>query len=188
MNQDPVLARAATLLLDLLRKALLPGVLFGEDDIRLTWPQASQDYRLGVTLYDIEAVRPYGTPVPVRVSENERRGPGESFALHFFVYANRQVPFDSLTAEDEMVLLEAVMRAVHNAEPRPLAGETVTIRFDTLTRQEKGALWQSLNAPLQPAVYLILEPLVVPSDKLEHFVPVRDVQIKSNKKEAHSSL
>ena len=187
MNQEPVLARAGELLRDLLGKALLPGVLYGEDDIRLTWPQASEDYRLGVTLYDIEAVRPYGTPVPVRLSETERRAPGESLALHFFVYANRKVPFDSLTAADEMVLLEAVLRAVHNAEPRPLAGETVTVRPDTLTRQEKVALWQSLNAPLQPAVYLVMEPLVIPSDKLERFVPVRDFQVKSNKKEAPSS-
>lgn len=183
MNREPVLTRAGELLRDLLQQALLPGVLYGADDIRLTWPQASEDYRLGVALYDVEAVRPYGTPVPVRLSETERRGPGESFALHFLVYANRKVPFDSLTAADEMVLLEAVLRAVHNAEPSSLAGETVTVRLDTLTRQEKTALWQSFNVPLQPAVYLVMEPLVVPSDKLERFVPVRNIQVKSNKKE-----
>lgn len=187
MNREPVLARAGDLLRELLQQALLPGVLSGEDDIRLTWPQASEDYRLGVALYDIETVRPYGTPVPVRLSETERRGPGESFTLRFLVYANRNVPFDSLTADDEMVLLEAVLRAVHNADPLSLAGTPVTLRMDTLTRSEKVALWQSFSAPLQPAVYLIMEPLVVPSDRLERFVPVRNIQIKSNKKEVTPS-
>lgn len=183
MNQEPVLTQAGGMLRELLQQALLPGVLSREEDIRLAWPQAQEDYRLGIALYDIEAVRPYGTPVPVRVGETERRGPAGSFALRFLVYANRNVPFNSMGAEDEMVLLEAVLRAVYNAEPRPLAGEEVSIRLDPVTRQEKAALWQSFNAPLQPAVYLVMEPLKVPSDKLEHFVPVRSIQVKSSKKE-----
>lgn len=187
MNQDPVLARAGEMLQNLLRGALVPGVLFREEDIRLTWPQAQEDYRLGISLYDIEAVRPYGTPLPVRVGETERRGPAGSFALRFLVYVNRKVPFDSMSAEDELVLLEAVLRAVYNAEPRPLAGEEVSIRLDPVTRQEKAALWQSFSTPMQPAVYLIMEPLKVPSDKLEHFVPVRSIQVKSSKKEGGSS-
>ena len=187
MSGAPVLEQAGKLLLEPLQEALVPSVLHSQDAIQITYPNAQQDYRVGVFLYDLEEVRPYGTPPPIRVSDTQRRGPNRTFALHFLVYANRKVPFDGMTALDEMLLLEAVMRAVHNFVPVELEGETVTIQFDSLTRQEKATLWQSLSSPLQPAVYLVMEPLVVPSTKLERFIPVRQVQIKSNRKKEDTS-
>lgn len=182
MSGAPILEQAGTLLLELLQKALVPSVLHTQDTIQITYPNSQQDYRLGVFLYDLEEVRPYGTPTPIRVSETQRQGASRTFSLHFLVYANRKVPFDGMTALDEMVLLEAVMRAVHNVVPQELAGETVTLQFDKLTRQDKVALWQSLSSPLQPAVYLVMEPLVVPSTKLERLIPVRQIQIQADQK------
>ena len=182
MNEAPVLEQAASRLLELLQEALIPSVLHSQDAIQITFPNSQQDYRLGIFLYDLEEVRPYGTPPSIRISDTQRQGPNRTFALRFLVYANRKVPFDGMTALDEMLLLEAVMRAVHNFAPVELGDETVTIQFDRLTRQEKATLWQSLSSPLQPAVYLVMEPLVVPSTKLERLIPVRQVQIKSGRK------
>lgn len=183
MSHAPILEQAENLLLELLGDALVPGVLHTRDSIQLCQPNGEQDYRLGVFPYDIEEARPYGTPVPVRISDTQRRSPSRAFSLRFLVFANRKAPFDSMTVTDEMILLEAVMRAIHNSCPAELEGETVSIRFDAITRQEKAALWQSLGAPLQAAIYLIMEPLVVLSTRLERFVPVRQVELKSQKKE-----
>lgn len=188
MSDGPVLEQGGNLLVELLRRALIPGVLYHQEDIGLANPTEEKDCRLAVSLYDMELVRPYGTPRPVRVGEDQIRGPGCIFALHFLVYANRKVPFDSMTAADEMALLEGTLRAVHNATPQTLAGETVEIRFQSISAQEKISLWQSLGVPLQPAVYLVMEPLVIPSDKLERFVPVREVNLKAHKKEGGESL
>lgn len=182
MSQEPVLEWAGNVLLDLLKEAIGRGVLQSEDDIQLTYPNGARDCRVGVFLYDMEEVRPYGTPPPVRTGETQRRGPDRAFALHFLVYANRKVPFDSMTALDELLLLEAAMRAVHSCPPVRLEGEPVSIRFDSLTLQEKTALWQSLGSPLQPAVYLVLEPLVIPSDRLERLYPVRQLQLHIRRK------
>lgn len=187
MRETSVLEQAGNLLLELLQKDLVPSVLQTPDTIQITYPNSQQDYRLGIFLYDLEEVRPYGTPPLVPVSDTQRRGPNRTFALHFLIYANRKVPFDGMTAFDEMLLLEAVMRAVHNFVPQKLEGETVTIQFDSLTRQDKATLWQSLNSPLQPAVYLVMEPLVVPSTKLERLIPVRQVQIKTDRKKENIS-
>ena len=188
MSEEPVLERAGALLLELLRENLVPSVLHEGDAIRITWPNSEEDYRVGVFLYDIEEARPYGTPAPVRMSDTQRRGASRVFALHFLVYANRKVSFDGMTALDEMTLVEAVMRAVHNAPSGALEGEPVTIRFDGLTCQEKVALWQSMSTPLQPAVYLVMEPFVVPSTRLERLIPVREVQVQSRKKEVQRPL
>lgn len=186
MSGGPVLEQAGSRLLELLRESIVPGVLQTQDSIQITYPNSQQDYRLGVFFYDVEEVRPYGTPTPVRVSETQRRGPSRCFALHALVYANRKSPFDSMTALDEMSLMEAVIRTVHNALPFELEGETVHIRFDPVDQERKSALWQSLSAPLQPAVYLVVEPLAVPSTRLERFVPVRELALKSQKKEETS--
>jgi len=182
MSREPVFERLGNLLLERLREELVPAVLNQEDDIKLTHPGAETDYRFGVFLHDIEEIRPYGPPAVVRVSEDTRRHPDCLLALHFLLYANRKVPFDSMTALDEMVLLEAGMRAVHSMQPLEVDGQMVRVQFHTLSAQEKTALWQSLSSPLQPAAYLTLEPVRIPSTRIRRTPPVREVQLSTRRK------
>ena len=123
MSEEPIFERIGNLLLERLRGEMVPSVLNQEDDLKLTHPGAETDYRFGVFLHDIEEVRPYGPPSAARVSADTRRHPDRLLALHFLLYANRKVPFDSMSALDEMVLLEAAMRAVHSMGPLRTAGQ-----------------------------------------------------------------
>ena len=100
------------------------------------------------------------------------------------MYANRKVPFDSMTALDEMVLLESAMRAVHSMEPLEVDGQEVKVTFHELARNEKTALWQSLSSPLQPAAYLTLEPVRIPSTRIRRTPPVREFQLTTKRKGA----
>ena len=183
VSQEPVFERIGSLLLERLRGEMIPAVLSQEDDIKLTHPGAETDYRFGVFLHDIEEVRPYGPSASVRLSEDTRRHPDCLLALHFLLYANRKVPFDSMSAVDEMVLLEAAMRAVHSMEPLEADGQKVNVRFHGLTANEKASLWQSLSSPLQPAAYLTLEPVRIPSTRIRRTPPVREVRITAGWKE-----
>lgn len=186
MNQQPILQQAGDLLLNMLREALVPVVLHAADDIQIAYPTAEQDYQIGVFLYDMEEMRPYGTALPTRISDTQRQGASRSLALHFLIYANRKMAFQSITALDEMVLMEAVIRTIHNSAPLFLEKDKLNIQLEALTRQDKVSLWQSISSPLQPAVYLVMEPVVIPSTKLEHFVPVRELVLKSHKKKEES--
>lgn len=183
MSQEPVFEQLSSLLLERLRGALVPAVLQQEDDIKLTHPGADTDYRFGVFLHDIEEVRPYGPPSSVRVDEATRRHPDRLLALHFLLYANRKAPFDSMGALDEMVLLEAAIRAVHSMGPLEVDGQKVKAGFHGLAAQEKAALWQSLGSPLQPAAYLTLEPVPIPSARIRRTPPVQEVQLTARRKE-----
>jgi len=182
MSREPVFERIGNLLLERLREEMVPAVLTREDDIKLTHPGAETDYRFGVFLHDIEEVRPYGPPASVRVSEDTRRHPDRLLALHFLLYANRKVPFDSMTALDEMVLLEAGIRAVHSMEPLEVDGQKVKVEFHEMAVNEKAALWQSLSSPLQPAAYLTLEPVRIPSTRIRRTPPVREVRLSTKRK------
>ena len=184
MSEEPVFERIGNLLLERLREEMVPAVLNQGDDIKLTHPGAETDYRFGVFLHDIEEVRPYGPPSSVRLSEDTRRRPDRLLALHFLMYANRKVPFDSVTALDEMVLLESAMRAVHSMEPLEVDGQAVKVTFHELARNEKTALWQSLSSPLQPAAYLTLEPVRIPSTRIRRTPPVREFQLTTKRKGA----
>ncbi|WP_373165990.1 Pvc16 family protein [Agathobaculum sp. Marseille-P7918] len=182
MSMQPVFQQAGDLLLHLLNEALVPAVLNHEDCIRITYPHAEQDYQIGIFLYDIEEIRPYGTPLPVRISETQRQGASLNISLHFLVYANRSMAFQSMTAQDEIILMEAVVRALHNNEPVVLEGQKLSIRLECLTRQEKTSLWQSFGSGLQPAIYLVMEPIVIPSTRLEQVIPVQSFHLKTPKK------
>jgi len=182
MSREPVFERIGALLLERLWGEMVPSVLNQEDDIKLTHPGAETDYRFGVFLHDIEEVRPYGPPSALRESEDTRRYPDCLLALHFLLYANRKAPFDSMSALDEMVLLEAALRAVHNMEPLEVDDQKVRASFHRLTRNDRTALWQSLNSPLQPAAYLTLEPVRIPSGRIRRTPPVREVQISARRR------
>lgn len=183
MSQEPVFEQLGKLLLERLRRELAPAVLNQGDDIKLAHPGAEADYRFGVFLHDIEEVRPYGPPSSVRVDEATRRHPDRLLALHFLLYANRKAPFDSMGALDEMVLLEAAIRAAHSMGPLEVDGQKVRVGFHGLAAQEKAALWQSLGSPLQPAAYLTLEPVRIPSARIRRTPPVREVQLAARRKE-----
>lgn len=182
MNDEPVFERLGSLLLDRLRGEMAPSVLSRRDDIKMAHPGTESDYRFGVFLYDIEEIRPYGPAASVRIGEDARRHPDCLLALHFLLYANRKVPFDSMSAMDEMVLLEAALRAVHSMGDLEANGQKVKAEFQELARSEKTALWQSLSSPLQPAVYLTLEPVRIPSTRICRTPPVREIQITTKRK------
>lgn len=182
MSQEPIFEQLGSLLLERLRGEMVPAVLNEGDDIKLTHPGAETDYRFGVFLHDIEEVRPYGPPPSVRVDEDTRRHPDRLLALHFLLYANRKVPFDSMDALDEMVLLEAAMRAAHSMGPLEVDGQKVRVGFHGLAGTEKTALWQSLGSPLQPAAYLTLEPVRIPSTRIRRTPPVREVRLAAKRK------
>lgn len=182
MSREPVFQQAGRLLLERLREEMSPSVLNLADDVKLAHPGEETDYRFGVFLHDWEETRPCGPPAPVRLSGDTRRHPDCLLALHFLLYANRAVPFDSMTATDELVLLEAAVRAVHSMEPLAVGGQSVRVEFHELTAGDKAALWQSLNSPLQPAVYLTLEPVRIPSGRIQRTAPVREVQLTARQK------
>lgn len=184
MNQEPIFERVAGLLLTRLRGAMVPGVLNAEDAVKLAHPGADADYRFGVFLYDIQEVRPNGPPGMRRVSESEHQFPDRLLALHFLLYANRKVPFDSMDAGDEMILLEAAIREIHSMGALELDGAPVKVFFDELTRGEKVSLWQSLSSPFQAAAYLRLEPVPVPSARIRIIPPVREVSVNAHRKGA----
>lgn len=182
MSQEPIFERLAALLLERLRQEMVPMVLNSPDDIKMTYPGSETDHRLGVFLYNMEELRSCGPPPPVRMDEETRRHPDRLLALHFLLYANRKVPFDSLSVLDEMVLVEAAMRAMHSMGPLALDGQEVHSALHDPVLSEKTALWQSLNSPLQPAVYLTLEPVRVPSSRIRRTPAVREFQLNSKRK------
>ena len=77
MSEEPIFEQLGSLLLERLRREMVPAVLHQEDDIKLTHPGAETDYRFGVFLHDMEEVRPYGPPSSVRVNEDTRRHPDQ---------------------------------------------------------------------------------------------------------------
>lgn len=182
--REPVLTRVGGLVLDYLRQGLVPGVLAEGDMVKLTWPGAQEDFRLGLCLYDLETVRAGGPGTPTRQGENQWRRPDLLLSLRFFAFANRKAAFHGMEASDELVLLEAVMRAVYGAPDLPL-GEDKTFRLalDRVERSEKTALWQSFHVPGQSAVWFSAEPVAIPGRPLSRAAVAREVEVDMRRKE-----
>lgn len=182
MSQEPIFEQACQLLLGCLREEMVPAVLRTEDTVQLIYPGADKDFRFGVFLYGIEAVRPNGPPTAVRINESERRHPDRLLALRFLLFANRKSAFDSLDSSDEMLLLEASVRAIHSMAPMEIDGQQVKVQFHELNQGEKASLWQGISSPLQPAVYLTIEPLRIPSTRIKRVPPVREISVSAHRR------
>ncbi len=175
MREEPVLTAVSGLVLDYFRAELVPSVLGSADMVKLTAPDAQEDFRLGLCLYDLETIHSGGSGTMPRMSASERRHPDLALALRFFAFANRKAAFHSMEAEDELLLLEAAVRAVHSAPGFPV-WEGGTLRLDRVEDSHKTALWQSMNVPFQPAVYFIAEPVSIPSGRIRRVPAVRSVE------------
>lgn len=182
MSREPVIGRACALLLERLRAELIPAVLSTDDAIRLAYPGVEADYRLGVFPYDLEEIRPFGPPGEERVLDSAMRTPSRLLALRLLLYANRKVPFDGMDGMDELVLLESVVQAAQDMAPLEVDGQKIRVGLFHMEPGGKTALWQSLSQPLQPAVYLTLEPLCLPGGRLRPIHPVREVQLRARRK------
>lgn len=182
MSRDPIFTKVGEALLEHLRGELVPVVLSAPDMLRLAYPGQEEEFRLGLFLYGTEEVRPNGPPGITRLGPDSHRMPDLALALHFMAFANRKVSFRGMSMEDEFTLVEAVMRAVHGRGRLDLDGRGMKLEFHDLTQSERASLWQSLNAPLQPAAYLTVEPILLPSDRIRKIPPVRAVDIHTSRK------
>lgn len=182
MSQEPVIGRVCALLLERLREELVPAVLGTDDAIRLAYPGAEVDYRLGVFPYDLEEIRPCGPPGEVRMGDAVVRSPGRLLSVHLLLYANRTAPFDGMEGMDELILLEGAARAAQDMRPLEVEGQKIRVGFHPLDQGEKISLWQGLNRPLQAAVYLALEPVLLPGGRIRTIHPVKEVQVSAHRK------
>lgn len=182
MSRDPIFTKVGEALLEHLRGELVPVVLSAPDMLRLAYPGQEEEFRLGLFLYGTEEVRPNGPPGITRLGPDSHRMPDLALALHFMAFANRKVSFRGMSMEDEFTLVEAVMRAVHGRGRLDLDGRGMKLEFHDLTQSERASLWQSLNAPLQPAAYLTVEPILLPGDRIRKIPPVRAVDIHTSRK------
>lgn len=182
MSQDPVFTKAGEALLEHLRSELVPVVLGVPDMLKLAYPGQEEEFRLGLFFYGMEEVRPNGPPAMTRLGPDSHGLPELALALHFMVFANRKASFNGMGMEDELTLVEAAMRAVHGSSGLDVDGRSVKLGFHDLTQSEKAALWQSLNAPFQPAVYLTAEPILLPSGRIRRIPPVREVDVHTSRK------
>ena len=181
---QPVLARVGELVVDYFREKLIPGVLAEGDMVKLAWPDGQEDFRLGLCLYDLESVRAGGPGTPTRQGEDKWRRPDLLLSLRFFAFANRKAAFHGVEASDELILLEAVMRAVYGAPGFPLGeGKTFQLTLDRVERSEKTALWQSFHVPGQSAVWFSAEPVAIPGRPLSRAPATREVEVDMRRKE-----
>ncbi len=176
MSDEPILTAIGGLLLEYFRGALVPAVLGEAEMIRLSAPDSDEDFRLGLCLHDLEEIRPGGPGAMKRLSEEEHRYPPLILSLHFFAFANRRAAFHSVGAEDELLLLEAAVRAVHGAPGLFFSGGTFRLGLESVEQEHRRALWQSLNVPLQPAIYFSVEPVRIPSTQIRRVPAVRRIE------------
>lgn len=159
---------------ELLRKNLCPDFVRDEDLILLTSPWEEADYRVGLYLYDIQDYSLTAT-AETALNDSLRRYPPKAVELSYLIFCNQTHRFGGVQREQLQAVLNEIVRIVYdNPELEKRDGETVRLSFLREDAEFKIRLWGSFNQPLQPAVYIKAEPVLIESRRMRRVSQVRE--------------
>ena len=164
---------------DMLSSQLYPEWLMDQDGVQPCIPShENQDYKVGIYLYDLAeysiAAQRYAT-----ITDHTRVFPSKLISLSYLIYVNEEVQFGGYNKEQEEVLLERMIQVIHDTSALEAAQQHVNLQFENVDVENKIRLWQSLNKPLQPALYIKVLPVEIKSNRQEEVTLVHDITLKS---------
>lgn len=171
---DSEILQVGRSLLELFQKKLCPDFVRDEDLILLTSPWEEADYRVGLYLYEIQD---YSLTVTGEraLGDTLRRYPPKAVELSYLIFCNQTHRFGGVQREQIQAVLNEIVRIVYdNPELEKGDGETVRLSFLRENAEFKIRLWGSFNQPLQPAVYIKAEPVLIESRRERHVSPVQE--------------
>lgn len=168
---------------NLLQNFLYPEVVTSRDAISICVPKhENQDYLLGIYLYDLSQDVLQRDSF-ARVEGNTRYYPPKHISASYVVFCNEDTRFGGYTREAADQLLEKVIQIIHDTTSIQVNNNKMLVQFENIELEQKIRFWQSLSKPLQPAIYLKISPLLIPSLKKEKVSIVKDVHVQSAQKE-----
>lgn len=173
-----MIAECGQALIEQLQQHMVPHDIASNDLIKLRVPQLKdQDYVIGAYLYHIAEDHEHAKQDFVNISEQERQLPGKVLSLSYVLFVNEEATFGGFHKEQEDRLLERMIQIFHDYHSVVVLDQTCTLYFDSLDVDSRIRLWQSFSKPLQPAIYMRLCSVVIPSTRREvvHRVKRRDV-------------
>lgn len=161
-------------LLELFRTRLCPAYVRDEDMILLASPWEEADYRVGIYLYDIQDYSLTFT-AETELSSTQRRYPSKAVELSYLVFCNQSHHFGGVPKEQLQIVLGEIVRTVYDCPELEVGdGERVRLSFLREDVEFKLRLWGSFDRPLQPAVYIRAEPVLIMSRRMRSVSQVRE--------------
>lgn len=162
---------------DILRKYLYPDYLLDMDGVKLCIPKHDeQDYQIGIYLYDVSEysliAQRYAT-----IEDHTRVFPPKLMEISYLIFVNESVQFGGYDKLQEDRLYEKMIQIFHDESVLEVEGKQLPIHFENINLDNKIRLWQSLNTPLQPALYIKIAPVEIASGKQEQDTLVKDVNV-----------
>lgn len=180
---DSEILQVGKALLELFQKNLCPEFVRDADMILLASPWEEADFRVGLYLYDIQDYSLRATAERV-LEDTLRRYPPKAVELSYLIFCNQAHRFGGVQREQLQAVLNEIVRTVYdNPELEKKDGEAVRISFLRENDEFKIRLWGSFNQPLQPAVYIRAEPVLIESRRQRRVSQVRERDYGMERKE-----
>lgn len=178
-----MIAECGQALIQLLKDSLVPNDVGSNELICLRIPQLKdQDYEIGAYLYHIREDHQGAKQDFIDISEDERQFPGIAICLSYVLFVNEEATFGGFHKEREDYLLERILQCIHDQPSMQFAGQECKLHFASLDVDSRIRLWQSFSKPLQPAIYVELQPILIPSLKKEGIHRVKQRVIKTERR------
>lgn len=177
-----MIQEVSQVILKLLADELYPSDVMNPDNVKLCIPKhENTDYQIGIYLYNIQDdgthEQHYST-----VINGKRVFPSKKVILNYLIFVNEDATFGGYNKEQEERLLERMIQTFHDHNEIIVQEAKLNITFDRLDLENKIRLWQSLDKPFQPALYLNVSPVEILSLKSEDVHSVKQVELGSSQK------
>lgn len=189
--QYTVIAKTGAMLVDIIRKALVPDLVKYDEQIGLCSPSDKGDCAVGVFLYDIAECSELKTHTMVTLDSQWQRYPSAYFNLYYMItaYSNSDIKYK---AQEEAILLGKVLQCLMDtsvidwaqAADEDAENDLPTqITLLPLTMEEKCRIFPIQNRSFQPSLFYEVGPVALASEKTRVVKRVVDAAYSVTEKE-----
>lgn len=171
-------------ILELLKEALVPGLLGSPDQIGLCSPEEHGDFMVGVWLYDLKEDAGIQMHDMVDVGQKSQRYPSAYLTLYYMVTLYLQSDLKYRAVQEHQILGRIIQAFRDQAvldrdslEPEEEAsGLDIRLRMLDLPIEEKLRIWTAPNTAYKTSLFYTAGPVEIRSGRKKAVRRVRDVQ------------
>lgn len=144
------------------------------------------DTIIGLYLYNILNIDHIQNHEPFAIHKEHQESPPKIVELSYLVYVNSKTSMQQMTLNDELLLLEEIIRVFYNHFVIEIEDLQVHLSFEDISLHEKLGLWQAMDLPYQNAIYIRVAPAMIRSMQNVAFkrVQTRQIKVEANNDES----
>ena len=176
MGRYTVIADLSEEIVRTLKEELVPDVILDQNGIGLCSPSNTEEYSLGIFLYDIQESDEIRQLHMLDINARSQQGPPAYLSLYYMITAYSQSDQKFQMIQEERIL-GRVIQHFHDNPVLMVSDEEIKIQMLHVSTEDKTKLWNFNGKPYTISIFYKAAPVMLESAMVRDVVRVRGAEI-----------